>query len=108
MQFNYPQNYCGTSKPKLTLYSPHRQDAKYRCDAVWLKNFGIEIQVANKSLDSEKNTDTEYSLTSLKKNLLMKWTTLNLKYVVGIIKHQTIQQLEKNLGAYVKFFRYGI
>ena len=50
-----------TAKPKLTLYTPHRQDADYRCDAVWLKNFGIELHISNRDLDADTDTDTEYS-----------------------------------------------
>ena len=50
-----------TTRPILTLYSPHKNNADYRCDAVWLKNFGISLMVADKNLDSENETDTEYS-----------------------------------------------
>lgn len=50
-----------TTRPILTLYSPHKNNADYRCDAVWLKNFGISLMIADKDLDSEDETDTEYS-----------------------------------------------
>ena len=50
-----------TTRPILTLYSSHKNNADYRCDAVWLKNFGISLMVADKNLDSENETDTEYS-----------------------------------------------
>ena len=50
-----------TTKPKLTIYTPHRLDMSYRCDAVWLKNFGIELHIANRDLDADTDTDTEYS-----------------------------------------------
>lgn len=50
-----------TTRPILTLYSPHRNNADYRCDAVWLKNFGISLVIGDKNLDSENDTDTEYS-----------------------------------------------
>lgn len=56
-----PSFSISTTKPKLTLYTPHRMDMSYRCDAVWLKNFGIELHIANRDLDSEADTDTEYS-----------------------------------------------
>lgn len=50
-----------TSRPILTLYSPHKNNADYRCDAVWLKNFGISLMVGDANLDKENDTDTEYS-----------------------------------------------
>ena len=56
-----PSFNISTSKPKLTLYTPHRMDMSYRCDAVWLKNFGIELHISNRNLDSDADTDTEYS-----------------------------------------------
>lgn len=46
--------------PKLTLYSPHRVEKDYRCDAVWLEDFNISVKVAHTDLDYE-DTDTEYS-----------------------------------------------
>ncbi len=56
-----PSFSISTTKPKLTLYTPHRMDMSYRCDAVWLKNFGIELHIANRDLDADADTDTEYS-----------------------------------------------
>lgn len=56
-----PSFSVSTSKPKLTLYNPHIQYESYRCDAVWLKNFGIELQIANRDLDADTDTDTEYT-----------------------------------------------
>ena len=56
-----PSYSISTTKPKLTLYTPHRMDMDYRCDAVWLKNFGIELHIANRDLDANADTDTEYS-----------------------------------------------
>ena len=56
-----PSFSISTTKPKLTLYTPHRLDMSYRCDAVWLKNFGIELHISNRDLDADADTDTEYS-----------------------------------------------
>ena len=56
-----PSYSISTTKPKLTLYTPHRMDMSYRCDAVWLKNFGIELHISNRDLDADADTDTEYS-----------------------------------------------
>ena len=56
-----PSFSISTTKPKLTLYTPHRMDMSYRCDAVWLKNFGIELHISNRDLDADADTDTEYS-----------------------------------------------
>ena len=56
-----PRSIVSTTRPKITLYTPHRLDMDYRCDAVWLKNFGIELHIANRDLDAENDSDTEYS-----------------------------------------------
>ena len=56
-----PSYSISTTKPKLTLYTPHRMDMSYRCDAVWLKNFGIELHISNRDLDADTDTDTEYT-----------------------------------------------
>lgn len=50
-----------TTRPILTLYSPHKNNADYRCDAVWLKNFGVSLMIGDTNLDKENDTDTEYS-----------------------------------------------
>lgn len=56
-----PRSIVSTTRPKITLYTPHRMSMDYRCDAVWLKNFGIELHIANRDLDAENDSDTEYS-----------------------------------------------
>ena len=48
-------------KPVFTLYSPHRLDSSYRCDAVWLKNFDIKAKIATYDIEVNKDSDTEYS-----------------------------------------------
>lgn len=51
------------NKPTFTLYQPHRIDEKYRCDAVWLKDFDIKAVIAhpNQDLSTLDDSDTEYS-----------------------------------------------
>lgn len=56
-----PNSIITTSKPKLTLYTPHRMDMGYRCDAVWLKNFSVGLRITKKDLFADENSDTEYT-----------------------------------------------
>ena len=55
-----PSDNIFTGKPVFTLYTPHRLDYSYRCDAVWLSDFNIKAKVANHS-NIDNNSDTEYS-----------------------------------------------
>lgn len=50
-----------TGKPTFTLYTPHRLNNFYRCDAVWLSNFDIKAMIANFDSDTDNTSDTEYS-----------------------------------------------
>lgn len=56
-----PNTNLSTTRPVLTLYTPHKNTSDYRCDAVFLKNFGISIYVADRNLDNENDSDTEYT-----------------------------------------------
>lgn len=56
-----PSDNVFTGKPKFTLYSPHKLNPKYRCDAVWLQDFDIKAKIATFDISVNNNSDTEYS-----------------------------------------------
>lgn len=51
------------SIPEFSIYTRGRVDSSYRLDAIWLKNFGIELAIAKDTnvKDDEWETDTEYT-----------------------------------------------
>lgn len=51
------------SIPEFEIYSRDRIDSSYRLDAIWLKNFGIELAIGQDSnvKDDDWETDTEYT-----------------------------------------------
>lgn len=55
-----PSDDVMTGKPTFTLYTPHKIDPYYRCDAVWLSNFDVKAKVANFD-NVDNDSDTEYS-----------------------------------------------
>lgn len=51
------------SIPEFSIYTRGRVDGSYRLDAIWLKNFGIELAIAQDSnvKDDDWETDTQYT-----------------------------------------------
>lgn len=51
------------SIPEFEIYTRGRVDNSYRLDAIWLKNFGIELAIGQDSnvKDDDWQTDTEYT-----------------------------------------------
>lgn len=56
-----PSDNILTGKPTFTLFTPHRLNNHYRCDAVWLQDFDIKAVVASFDINQDKDSDTEYS-----------------------------------------------
>lgn len=51
------------SIPEFSIYTRGRVDSSYRLDAIWLKNFSIELAIAKDTTvkDEDWETDTEYT-----------------------------------------------
>lgn len=97
-----PTNNVMTGKPTFTLYAPHRLDNSYRCDAVWLKDFDIKAVIATYDIDTDVDSDTEYS-NEIDSDFVNEFEEEEFKICTWDNKEANYSAVAYNTGSYYQF-----